>query len=167
MLKRMEWDLVTILAILSGIVFIILIIRFSTADRYPYVHRPIMSRAELKFYHAFKDLIPRLLAISIKPRLGDIIDVDKLIRQQDHGWNGKYCEPVWSKHIDFVIFDSQTADIIFCIELDDKSHLKKENAARDRFKNKALSAAEIPLVRIQCRKSYDTAYLKKQFEPYL
>ena len=143
-----------------------LAVRHLSSPRYPYISKPILSRAELNFFHAIADLVPPPYILSFKPRLGDIIDVEAFVQQNDPDWKGRFGAPVWSKHIDFVIIDSETAQVMVCIELDDRSHLRPENRERDTFKNKALNAADIPLVRIKCQRSYNKEAIRNQIAPY-
>jgi len=161
---EISWPLIVI-GCISGIA-LIWFIRFVTTPKYPYVHRDILSIAELRFFTVLKTLIPDDLYLSVKPRLGDLIDVEQIIKDKDAGWIRNYGAATWSKHIDFVIFDVETAEVILCIELDDASHNRAENKARDIFKNKALKAAEIPLLRIKVAHRYAPQTLQKKIEAY-
>lgn len=154
----------------GGLIFFILIyliVRFSTSERYPYIPRRLLTAAELKFFKTLEGLIPDNLRLSLKPRLGDIIDVDYLVREKDLKWKGRYGAQIWSKHLDFVIYDPIDSEVILCIELDDTSHLTKEAKARDRFKDKALDAAGVPLIRIKCKAYYDSKSIAKILSPHL
>lgn len=156
----MSANMLYIFAIICGVIILLLILRFVLVDKFPYTSRRIMSDAELRFYRILEPLIPDNLRLSIKPRLGDIIDVEAVIREQDSQWKGRYGAAIWSKHIDFVLFDPVDAEIVLCIELDDASHLTPEAKSRDRFKDKALAAAEIPLLRVPAQRHYDAAALR-------
>lgn len=65
------------------------------------------------------------------------------------------------KHVDFVITRASDASIIGVIELDDKSHDKPERQDRDAFVDKALGAAEIPVVHVEAKASYSLLDVKK------
>tara|TARA_B100000686_G_scaffold354396_1_gene464419 strand:+ start:7579 stop:8079 length:501 start_codon:yes stop_codon:yes gene_type:complete len=156
---------------LAGVIGFIILVwvakQFLFAPRYPYISKPILTNAELNFYKTLSALVHEPVLISFKPRLGDIVDVEEYIRQSDPDWIGRYGAPVWSKHIDFVLINGHTADVLCCIELDDRSHLKRENAKRDQFKNKALEAADIPLIRIRCQRTYKKEAVLEKIAPYL
>ncbi len=155
------------LFIIAGIIVLAIIIKFASAPRYPYVPRRLLSPAELKFFRTLEALIPEDLRLSLKPRLGDIIDVDYVVKEKDFKWKGRYGALIWSKHLDFVIYDPVVSEVVLCIELDDKSHDTKEARERDKFKDKALEAAGIPLLRIKCKAHYDSTAIAKKLKPYL
>ena len=152
---------------LGGLIFIYILVRFGTTSRYPYVPRRLLSAAELKFFRTLEGLIPDNLRLSLKPRLGDIIDVDYIVREKDFKWKGRYGAQIWSKHLDFVIYDPIDSEVVLCIELDDSSHDTKDAKARDRFKDKALAAAGVPLLRIKCKAYYESNVIAKKLAPYL
>jgi len=135
----------------------ILLFLFKKKERYPYYAREtLMTRAELKFYHALKSVTQNRYQIAPKVRLGDIITCDEV------SWHKGYGPKISAKHIDFVLFDAQTSDILCCIELDDSSHNRPDRKARDKFMNKALQVADVPLIRIPVSKGYDLALIEKE-----
>jgi|AntRauTorckE6833_2_1112554.scaffolds.fasta_scaffold15308_4 hypothetical protein len=156
----MSANMLYIFAIICGVIILLLLLRYVLVDKFPYTSRRIMSEAELRFYRILEPLVPDNLRLSIKPRLGDIIDVDAVTQNKDSQWKGRYGAAIWSKHIDFVLFDPVDAEIVLCIELDDSSHLTPDAKTRDRFKDKALTAAEVPLLRIPAQRHYDAAVLR-------
>lgn len=156
--------------LLGGFAFVVIvfcIIKYATHTRYPYIHRHILTQAELRFFKTLRWLIPKDAHLSVKPRLGDIVDVDKVTKNRDPNWIGNYGAAVWSKHIDFVIFDIETAEVLLCIELDDSSHDTKDARKRDAFKDKTLDAADIPLVRFRVKGRYTKAEIQNKIMEYL
>ena len=156
-----------VIGVVTAIIILLVVAKFITAPRYPYIPRRLLSAAELKFFRTLEPLIPNDLRLSLKPRLGDIIDVDYVVREKDFQWKGKYGAMIWSKHLDFVIYDPVDSEVVLCIELDDSSHLTKDAQQRDTFKNKALDAAGVPLLRIKARAYYESKTLAKKLEPFL
>ena len=118
----MNFELSYVLCTIAGFIALYLFTRLLSSPRYPYVHRHILTKAELRFFKTLRWLIPQDAYLSVKPRLGDIVDVDKVVKDRDSNWIGNFGAAVWSKHIDFVIFDTDTAEVLLCIELDDSSH---------------------------------------------
>lgn len=149
-----------------AVVILYLVFRFALSPKYPYTHRYILTKAELHFFKTLRQCIPGDCCLSVKPRLGDIIDVARTTKDSDPQWIRHYGAAIWSKHIDFVIFDAETAEVLLCIELDDSSHLSKDAKQRDQFKNKALAAAEIPLVRLPVKQRYRAADVTKKIQGY-
>lgn len=64
------------------------------------------------------------------------------------------------KHLDFVLCCPHDAAIVCAVELDDASHRRADRRARDAFLDAALSAAQVPLVRVAAARSYNPADLK-------
>ena len=53
--------------------------------------------------------------------------------------------------------EQSSSKVVAAIELDDKSHQKRENIRRDKDKNYALSSAGIKLFRVKTAKNYSNA----------
>jgi hypothetical protein len=85
------------------------------------------------------------LEIWAKVRLADIIEVDK--RQVGNKEYMKYFNQIQSKHLDFVLSNKQTLQLVSAVELDDKTHEYKDRVERDIFLNNALQIAGVPLIR--------------------
>lgn len=160
-----EWSYV--LYAIAGFIALYLFTRLLSSPRYPYVHRHILTKAELRFFKTLRWLIPQDAYLSVKPRLGDIVDVDKVVKDRDSNWIGNFGAAVWSKHIDFVIFDTDTAEVLLCIELDDSSHNTKDAKRRDAFKDKTLAAADIPLIRFRVKGRYTKAEIENRIKEFL
>lgn len=142
----------------SGIMIsvIIILVLFKQKNHYPYFAcETLLTRAELKFFSVLSAVTKNKYGISCKVRLADIINCS------EQNWHRGYGPKISSKHIDFVLFDIKTSDIILCIELDDKSHNRPDRIKRDHFVNKALKVSNVPLLRVPVSKGYDMAALEK------
>ncbi|CCY85689.1 putative uncharacterized protein [Clostridium sp. CAG:149] len=84
----------------------------------------------------------RKLLICPKVGLKDLMDVTN--RRHFFRYFGKISQ----KHVDFVICD-RNLNVLFAVELDDRSHDTEDARKRDRFKDNAFRAAKIPLKRIR------------------
>ena len=113
----------------------------------------LLTPAELSFKHTLKLALSERNEIDSKVRLADLISVDKSLSGSD--WHKSF-NRIKSKHIDFVLSDKKTSELVCAIELDDSSHSRKERISRDEFLNKALKSAELPLVRFKASVSYST-----------
>ena len=65
-----------------------------------------------------------------------------------------------SKHFDYVICAPDTLSVLAAIELDDKSHSKGKRADRDRFLERACSAAGLPLHRFKAAATYKISQVR-------
>jgi LPXTG-motif cell wall-anchored protein len=135
---------------------ILVLIFFKRKEKFPYFTKgTLLTSAELKFYKILKAVVQNRYDISCKVRLADIISCT------DYYWHKGYGPKISAKHIDFVLQNPQTSDILLCIELDDKSHQRPDRIKRDKFLNQALETATVPLLRIPVAKGYDLARLEK------
>tara|TARA_B100001179_G_scaffold230098_2_gene217036 strand:+ start:233 stop:715 length:483 start_codon:yes stop_codon:yes gene_type:complete len=117
--------------------------------KYPYYScETLLTNAELRFYKALERQLPAHIGVSFKTRLNDVITCDQKL------WHKGYGPKIAAKHIDFVLYDKSTTKIIGCIELDDRTHERKDRKRRDDFVNKALAKSEVSLQRIKVKKYY-------------
>ena len=127
-------------------------------EAYPYVScGSILTANELAFFKVLELVINGQWHIFTKVRLEDIINVKKGVeRKTRNSFRGR----IKSRHIDFVLCDKDTLEILMCIELDDRSHQSAKAQKADQFKNQALKDADLTLVRIPARRSYSEDYLR-------
>ena len=121
-----------------------------------YIPKKILSNVEFSFYHCLKNNLDDKHVIFCKVRLEDIINIKKGIENYNAERN-----KIKSKHVDFVICDSQTLDIQRIIELDDSSHEYKKES--DNFKDSALKEAGLLIVRRPAKRTYTNEDIKNLF----
>lgn len=123
--------------------------RIASADMdFPYVKSKLVTDAELQLYNFLQnniDLIDRVTILT-KVRLADIIEVDKRLTLSKTPFY-----KIAQKHVDFLICDKNTLDIICAVELDDFTHETEERKERDQFIMQALYVCGIITKRIRCR----------------
>ena len=111
---------------------------------YPYLKsNTLLSPSERNFYRELKSLLePRGLTVFSKVRLADLVWIPDSYR-----YFNLFFSRIKSRHIDFVVCDSNTFDIKLLIELDDQTHNKPQTRSRDRFKDKVIQHARLPFIR--------------------
>lgn len=110
---------------------------------YPYEKKMLLTKTEYAFYNILKIKCDKNnLLICPKVRMEDFINVT------DRKNVLKYRGYIKSRHIDFMICDNKL-HLLAGIELDDKSHQKKDAAEIDEFKNKVFKTIQIPLFRVK------------------
>lgn len=115
----------------------------------PYLPREsLLSPGELAFYRVLRRVLRGRTGISIKTRLADIV------RCPDEHWETLHGRRLCQKHVDFVLYDKDTAEILAVIELDDRSHRQLARRRRDRFLNEVLAASKVRLIRIRAASRY-------------
>ena len=119
----------------------------------------LMTPAERSFFGVLEQALEHNWYIFSKVRLEDIITVKKGIeKKKAFGLRNR----IKSKHIDFILCDRKTLETVMCIELDDKSHKRKDRVERDKFVDSALSVAEVPIVRFPAQSAYTIDFVKSK-----
>lgn len=132
---------------------------------YPYVRKgALLTAAERSFLGVLEKIIGARYRIYAQVRLADVIAIrpgtDK--RQRQMALNR-----ITSKHIDFVICERFTLEVLCAIELDDSTHARDDRVARDQFVDAVLHTAELPLVRVVAKAGYQPDEIKKALEKVL
>jgi hypothetical protein len=111
----------------------------------------LFTPAERSFLGVLEQVLCDQYRVMGKVRLCDVIDVQKGLSKS--AWQTAF-NKVNRKHLDFVIVKRDDLSIAGAIELDDKSHNRKDRVERDDFLNGALESAGVSLVRFPVQKSY-------------
>lgn len=129
----------------------------------PYERRGVLlGPAEINFLRSLHLAAREDWIVFSMVRLADVIKVRPKTRKS-HSWNSR----IQSKHIDFVLCDYETLEVKLAIELDQSASHRPERRARDRFVSVALTAANLPLLRVRVNDKYETAALRKDIEDAL
>jgi very-short-patch-repair endonuclease len=122
--------------------------------KYPYYKKfYFFSDAERNFYKILVEIAKYYnLIVFAKVRMEDLLHIPKYTRNILK-WRGY----VRSRHVDFVLCESNTISPIGVIELDDSSHGNEESAKVDKLKNNIFASAGLPLLRVRVSREYDTA----------
>lgn len=125
--------------------------KLKTPIRAPYVSKnSLLTPAEKNFYDVLRQVLGDNVAICPKPALREMLEVRGEIQKGRTG----YFNRISQKNVDFVLCDKESMEILCAVELDDRSHLRKDRRERDEFVDKAFQTAGIMLFRIPCRRNY-------------
>jgi hypothetical protein len=131
----------------------------SRREGFPYRgRRALLSKGELAFYRALTVAIADNWVISVKIRLADVIWCPPAEWKTAHGAR------VSQKHLDFVLYDRETTEVVLAVELDDRSHARSERRARDAFVDEVLERCGVLLLRVRAAAVYDVAALQTRLE---
>ena len=123
--------------------------------------KSIVTETEKMFY---KRLViycsPKMYTVNMKTRLEDLVEYSKGMSFAE---KQKYRGQIKSRHVDFLIVDSELKPV-FAIELDDNSHLKQKAMETDKFKDELFQKIGIPLYRIPADESIWNIELDRIFE---
>jgi len=141
-------------------ILILLRMYLSGQKRMPYVARErLVTKAELRFYKSLQKAVLDDWEIFAMVRIADILRVEQGIKNR-RGWLNK----ILAKHVDFVLCDPNSLEIVMGIELDDSSHQRADRIERDRFVDRAFESAGIPLLRIPVQSKYLSREIRELIE---
>ncbi len=121
----------------------------------------LLSPAEVMFLEALRPACPLLAALAGKDaapivlclvRLADVLEVSG---SGSAGAAKSAMNRIDRKHLDFVLCDPLTTRPLVAIELDDASHKRADRQERDRFLDRAMEAARLPIVHVRAAGSYE------------
>lgn len=118
-----------------------------------------LSPAELSFYKVATSLLPVDCVMTAKPRIADVLFVPRGVKGI---W--AFQNKIQSKHVDFLICDSQTMAPRLVIELDDKSHDRSDRRERDNFVDEAFRVAGIEVLHVRAQSSYVPSEISNMLE---
>lgn len=128
--------------------------------RTPYERQEyFLSPAEKRFYDILQELVGEEITICPKPSVREVLRVRSDVKRD----RLKYFNWISQKHVDFVLCDRETMQILCAVELDDRSHERSDRKQRDTFLDKAFHKAGLPLFHIPCRQSYEAKDLNELY----
>ena len=148
--------------LISFILFlIVLVIEYFIDKRkkFPYSYTLkdcLMTNTELKYFNAFKSILngtPYILQPQVC--LSSIIE-----RKEQHTFQSEL-----NRVVDFAIFSPEYSPVLL-IEINDKSHLKKDRKERDKKVKFILKSAKIPLMTIWTKDQFDIKLIAKELKSY-
>lgn len=134
----------------------------------PYVPQASLNTpAEQAFYAAVHRAVGSAALIACKVRIADMLQVRfrKRHRRDQRWW--RYFRLISSKHVDLVVCEPRGGRILAAIELDDRSHRRRDRKRRDRFVDDAFASAGVPLLRFPASGRYDAREIQEHLSPYL
>ena len=117
----------------------------------------LFTRTEWRFMQALCVEFERDFLIVGKVRIADVLKVRKGMTRRD--W-GRAFARISAKHVDYVLMDPSNGRIVCAIELDDRSHTRRDRQKRDAFVNSAFAEAALPLLRVPTSDNYDMNALR-------
>lgn len=130
--------------------------RSGSAGSYPFERRSsVMTRNEQEFYRALLRAAGRDFDVFAMVRMADLLTVRNGVAKRQ-SWQSR----INCKHIDFVLCDMESQEPLLAIEIDDRSHQRKDRQERDYFVDRAFDAAGLPLLRIHATRSYSADELR-------
>jgi hypothetical protein len=144
-----------IVGLLLLVIFLFIILKSKHDDveaPWPYrCKRYFFSRSEQEFLRSLNASINhQKFVVFPKVRLADFIEVTVSGNEYQSWWN-----KIRSKHIDYLIWDTELAKIVLAIELDGKSHETEKMHARDEFVGRLYDTVGIKLERVKVGENFE------------
>ncbi len=121
-----------------------------------YQRRDFLSNAEMDFFQVLRQACGSDYYIAPKVGLWGLVQGEKTEYGNERGW-----AKISQKHLDFVLLNPRMMNPVLVVELDDSSHWRAERRAKDEQKDAILRQANIPILRVPVRASYDANKLKE------
>lgn len=118
----------------------------------------LLTPPERKFFIVLHKAVAPELHVFAKVRLADIIQTKRGLPKNI--WRRAF-NRICNKHVDFVACHPETFKVLVVIELDDSSHDSAKARKTDNFKDAALAAASIPILRVPTQRAYSANLLRE------
>lgn len=126
------------------------VIRYNSVDS-------ILTQGELAFYEVLEKQVGGRATIFSKVRIADILKADpSLDKSQKH----RLFLKISQKHFDFILCEKSSLRPLCVLELNDKSHKRKDRTERDKFIEQACSSAGLPLYFVTAKLVYEASEIE-------
>ncbi len=150
------------LYVIAFLIVLALIFFIAEATTLPYKkHERLFTAAERNFYFALKSAVGYRYTIFGKVRVADLVNVTQKTNDK-RGFRA--LAKIAQKHVDFVLCDPNTLEIVCAVELNDASHERKDRIERDRFITQVFDHIGLPIAWFKARAAYDIAAIQQQIE---
>jgi hypothetical protein len=151
--------LLLFLLVLSAVLVLRLVGRRSGAVQFSFAScETLCTPAERAFLGVLDLAVPEGYRVFTKVRLSDLVRVQPGLKAsaRQAAFNR-----ISRKHVDFVICKADDLSIVGVIELDDRSHDRPDRRRRDAFIDEAMGSADIPILHLAARRSYEVNEVKR------
>lgn len=130
----------------SGLIVVLIIVLWTRNRQHGYVRRnALLTPTEQRSYRRFEQAVNRFgYRLFAQVRIADLVQVKG---SKGRAWWRKFVK-ISSKHVDFVVTNADFV-IVAAIEVDDRSHERKERVERDQFVDQVFHESGLPLIRVK------------------
>ena len=133
--------------------------------QYPYRKLDVLfSPAERSFLGVLNKAVGNDAQIFGKVRVADVIAPNKGMSRSD--WQKSF-NKISGKHFDFLLCAKKDLSVLCAVELNDSSHNSKKRKERDAFLEGVCQSANVPLVQISARSTYNINEVRQSVAAYL
>lgn len=131
------------------------------APTIPFVHKPLLTPSELKFFKRLRAAFPEVV-ICPQMALAAVVDIPAKFNQGQFKHVNR--APFAARYADFAIVEPDTGEVLAIIELDDYSHDGVERQAEDAARDAMLAQVGIEVHRFDARQMPSVSELQEWFE---
>lgn len=124
----------------------------------------LFTPAERNFLQALDRVVGNDARVFGKVRVADVLSVRKGISARSN-WTA--FARISGKHFDYVLCDPDELIVLCAIELNDKSHERRDRRDRDELIRRACTEAGMPLIEVQASRSHDLQKLRGAIGPFI
>ncbi len=163
----MDW---IVIALVIVVVLAIVVVKLSQKQvaqpsEYPYRKLDVLfSPAERSFLGVLNQAVGENTQIFGKVRVADVIAPKKGLSRSD--WQKSF-NKISGKHFDFLLCNTSDLSVLCAVELNDSSHNSKKRKDRDAFLEGACQAANVPIIQIAARSTYNINEIQQSLAAYL
>ena len=163
----MDW---IVIALVIVVLLAIVVVKLSQKQgaqpsEYPYRKLDVLfSPAERSFLGVLNQTVGKNTQIFGKVRVADVIAPKKGMSRSD--WQKSF-NKISGKHFDFLLCNKSDLSVLCAVELNDSSHNSKKRKDRDAFLEGACQAANVPLIQITARSTYNINEIRQSLAAYL
>lgn len=148
----MDWILYVIIGVLIVLFFMKKLTSMNASQNsnvtLPYKKRDdFLSASELSFYRALSLFLENKATICPKVAVKEIVFIGSGVGKNYM----KFFNRISQKHVDFVLCDVRTMQVICVVELDDLSHQREARKQRDAFIDLVFATSQIPIFHIKAQ----------------
>lgn len=157
----MNWIVISLFIV---VVLAIVIVKLSQKQgtqptKYPYQKiDTLFSPAERSFLGVLNQAVDENTQVFGKVRVADVITPKKGMPRGE--WQKSF-NKISGKHFDFVLCNKNDLSVLCAVELNDSSHNSKKQKDRDVFLKAACQSANVPLVQIKARSTYNVSEIRQ------
>jgi hypothetical protein len=127
-------------------------------DRVVVRSKPVLTEAEARFLRSLEEAVDGEYLVCPQLPLWTFIEAES----SDPGAAAVQNNRINLKRVDFCLVDRRTGLVQKAIELDDRTHQRRDRRSRDAFVEGVLNQAKVPLIRIPVASAYDVAAVRRQ-----
>jgi hypothetical protein len=163
----MSWVVIVVIIV---VVLAVVVLKLSRKQRiqpteYPYRKIDVLfTPAERSFLGVLNQAVGENAQIFGKVRVADVIAPKKGMPRSD--WQ-KAFNKISGKHFDFLLCDKDNLSVLCAIELNDRSHNSKKRKDRDTFLEGTCESANVPLVQLAARATYNIKEVQNSLANFL